>query len=207
VIWIFLVVGVLLVLGVWFVTANNELVPWLDKMTRLHAGVRHRAEWIAPYEVLEAVKRDYLSFYDYAARTLPQGWLAYLQELEDYLCGEALLLQRQSLEARLRHDRGRLVEVLRAQHQLYVRHFSDDGLTCIVIDQQSEIRLATYDYWRGQRLHTQNMGRANLVYQMRYDPKAGRWKRERFIQHLPPQATPPTQLALHLPTRNIRREQ
>ena len=35
-------------------------VPWGRKLKRLYAGVANKAEWMAPDEVVEQVRRDYL---------------------------------------------------------------------------------------------------------------------------------------------------
>lgn len=189
---------VVLILVLWL-TSHSSLAPWLDDMTRLNPGVLNRAEWMAPPLVLEAVKRDYLAFYEYAARTLPQGWIAYGRELDTYLCNDLLAAQQASLRVRLHHDRGRVIGILRANHTVQVRHFSPDGLRCVVIDHQTEQRLATYSYWQNHRLHTQDMGDQVYVYQMDYDQKARRWKIARFIQQLPRGAAQMMNLAISLP--------
>jgi hypothetical protein len=77
------------------------------------------------------------------------------------------------------------VGVLRAHHQISVRRFSDDGLSCLLIDRQSERRMATYDYWTKQRIHTQDLGSSALVFRMQFDRYTGRWKVDEFIQQLP----------------------
>jgi hypothetical protein len=167
-------------------TMRRNAVPWARQMKRLNPGVRYRAEWVAPPSIAEQVRRDYLAFYGYAAQTLPQGWPTYVRDLPYYLTGELLQTQQASLEMRLQHGRGRYLGILRAEHQIQVRHFSTDGQRCVLVDHQQEARMATYDYWTGARLYTQDMGSASLVYQMRYDPACQRWKIERFIQALPP---------------------
>ncbi|NJL92266.1 MAG: hypothetical protein HC915_00350 [Anaerolineae bacterium] len=141
--------------------------------------------WSAPPEVVEAVARDYLAFYRYASQRLPNGWLPYLRDLHLHLCDEMLRNQRNQLDERLRHDRGRVVDILRAHHRVEVRHFGADRHSCIVIDYQTDRRLATYDYWSGARLHTQDIGNAGLVFAMRYDDHSATWKIARYIQTLP----------------------
>ncbi len=177
---------VLLALSVTIIlTTHNGSVPWLADMRRLNPGARHRAEWVAPPNVLQTVEQDYLDFIEYGAERLPQGWVAYMRDLDDYLCGEMLREQRASLTQRLKHDRGRVIDVLRADHQIHVRHFSADGLRCILIDSQRAARLASYDYWTGQRIHTQDMGDRCFVYEMHYDLTRARWRIARYIQQLP----------------------
>lgn len=196
---------VLLILIVMFLSRSG-FVPWMDQMTRLNAGAINRAEWMAPPHVIAAVKHDYLAFYIYASAKLPKGWLAYMRDLNEYLSHEMLSTQRESLNLRLMQDRGRFIDILRATHHVQVRHFSDDGLSCIVIDQQSEQRIATYDYWTGRRLHTQFTGNAVYIYEMRYDQSVERWKIARFIQQLPPGISQPGTLEIHLPS-HIGRDQ
>jgi uncharacterized protein (DUF427 family) len=71
-----------------------------------------------------------------------------------------------------------IVSVLRADHRVYVRHFSEDAERCLVIDQQTQRRMATYDYERQSRLHTQDLGESTLVVEMLYDLRNRRWKIE-----------------------------
>lgn len=167
-----------------YMTSRSALVPWARTMKRLNPGVVNQAEWIAPNPVIDHVKRDYLSFYDYATATLPQGWLAYMRDLNRYLCEDMLREQRHSITIRLQNDRGRVFDVLRATHHMEVRNFSADGTSCILIDRQTERRLATYEYWSRRRLHTQDVGEASVVYRMVY--REERWKIAEYIQTLPP---------------------
>ena len=181
------------------ITSMPSVVPWMDTMTRKNPGERDRAEWIAPVDVVEAVTQDYLSFYSYAAQHLREGWVTYGRDLNHFLTGEMLEQQRESIAMRLQNDRGRVVDILRADHDVQVRNFSADGLRCIIIDQQTDQRLATYDYWNRYRLHTQDMGAGIYVYEMAYDMRTRKWKLARFIQCLPPGTCQPGTLELSLP--------
>ena len=195
-----LVTLVFLLLLVFRLTAGSHRTPWGDQMTRLNPGTSFdHAEWMAPGDVVQAVQRDYMSFYQYVAEKLPQGWLEYMRDLNEYLCEDLLREQRESLDTRLRHNRGRMIDILRANHSLQVRHFSDDGTRCIIIDHQTEQRMATYDYWSGNRLHTQDLGSTTYVYEMQYDLRAQKWKLARFIQVLPPGSFTPGRLDFNLP--------
>lgn len=190
-----IIVGMILLV----ISSTASVVPWLDSMTRENPGTRDRAEWIAPVDVIEAVTVDYISFYTYAAERLRQGWVAYGRDLNHYLTEDMLTEQRESISMRLQSDRGRVLDVLRADHDIQVRNFSGDGLRCVVIDHRSDQRLATYDYWRGSRLHTQDMGAGTYVYEMAYDQRANKWKLARFVQSLPPGTRQPGTLMLTLP--------
>jgi hypothetical protein len=196
---IVLLVGIIALLIALVMTSRSSVVPWLNQMTRLNPGVYNRGEWMAPGLIVETIQRDYLAFYRYAAETLPQGWMVYLRDLDRYLTGDMLRLQRESLDLRLRHDRGRIIAILRAHHHLQVRHFSNDGLRCLVIDHQSEQRMATYDYWTGKRLHTQDLGGMVYIYQMQFDQAAGRWKIDHLVQQMLPDVYPAHVMEINLP--------
>jgi hypothetical protein len=194
-----LLLGIILLLAALVITSRSNVVPWIDQMTRLNPGVYNRGEWMAPGPIVETVQRDYLAFYEYAAATLPKGWMAYLRNLDHYLSGDMLRLQRESLYLRLRHNRGRIVGIIRANHHLQVRHFSGDGMRCLVIDHQTEQRMATYDYWTSERLHTQDLGGMVYIYQMQFDQAAGRWKIDHLVQQMQPDVYPTHVLELNLP--------
>ncbi|MDX1993783.1 MAG: hypothetical protein SF029_15450, partial [bacterium] len=75
--------------------------------------------------------------------------------------------------------------ILRCIHQVEVRHFSEDGERCLVIDRQTSRRMATYDYLNRSRVTTQDLGDGTVVYEMVYDKQGQRWKVNAFIQELP----------------------
>ena len=152
---------------------------------RLHPGVAHRAEWMASRETIERVQADYLAAHQWALETLLRSYSVYLRELPRYFTGAALAEQVRVVAGTLQRPGPRFVGVLRAHHQLQVRRFSEDGLSCCLLDHQSERRMATYDYWTKRRLHTQDLGSGVYVYLMAYDPISARWKIARLIQQLP----------------------
>lgn len=180
-----------------YLTSQSALVPWAQTMKRLNPGVANRAEWMAPNPVVQRVKQDYLAFYDYATQTLPEGWVPYLRDLNRFLCGDMLREQRQNINARLQNDRGRVFDVLRANHRVEVRNFSADGLTCVLIDYQTERRLATYDYRSHSRIHTQDMGEVSYVFKMAF--REERWKIAEYIQTLPPGSGQANWMEINLP--------
>jgi hypothetical protein len=154
-------------------------------LRRLHAGVMNKAEWMAEDRVVDAVITDYLDAHHWMAEALFSGYVRFLHEAPLYLSGTFLKQQHDSVKTKIQQRSPRLIGVLRAHHHVRVRHFAEDGLSCLVIDSQSEQRMATYDYWEHQRLHTQDLGERTYVYRMVYDAKACRWKIEAFIQQLP----------------------
>jgi len=181
-----------------YVTSTNRIVPWMDKLIRVNPGVKHRAEWMAPKDVLTQVKQDYLAFYRYATNTLPQGWLPYMRNLEQYVTGELLTTQRESLRGRLRHDRGRLTEIYYSDHNVQVRNFSSDGLHCVVVDHQTNCHIVSYDYWDQRMLHQQKLPSTIVVYKMVY--VEDRWKIDHLIQQMHPSLGQAETLLLSLPS-------
>jgi hypothetical protein len=89
-------------------------------------------------------------------------------------------------QQQLRHGSSRFVGVMRADHAVQVRYFSERGDRCLVLDCQTQRRMATYDRRTHERMHTQDLGEGTLVYQMVYDDTLKRWKITAFIQELPP---------------------
>ena len=154
-------------------------------LSRVNAGVSHRAEWLASRDTVQRVQANYLTAQHWALEAQLSSYTLYQRELPRYFAGELLAEQMRAIEVQLRRRSPRLVGCLRAHHQLQVRRFSDNGLNCCLLDFQTERRMATYDYWSKRRLHTQNLGDGVYVYLMIYDLAADRWKPARLIQQLP----------------------
>jgi hypothetical protein len=172
-----LILCFLLMLGLFSLQRTNT-VTWGRKLRRLHPGVAHQAEWMAPDDVVEQVRRDYLQVVE---------WLESAPFLDhprhrapDYLTGDYLRRY-----FRLTHVPSRFSGTLIAHHNILVRHFSDDGTECFVIDAQSERQMLTYDERNNILLHTQALDDGTLVCRMLYDPLLRRWKLEAIIQALP----------------------
>ncbi len=163
--------------------AAPRTVPWVDHLTRLNAGMGSRAEWMAPSQVVEDVISDYRATLDWL-ETCAAHWGRFAEGLERYTSGSYLKFQRRAL-ASLVNARPRLAVSLSAQHAYAVRHFTPDGLRCLLIDRQTERRLTTSGYWDSQPLPAQLMDDTALVFQMHYDQTDKRWKIERLIQELP----------------------
>ncbi|HVO42257.1 MAG TPA: hypothetical protein VMT34_06530 [Aggregatilineales bacterium] len=140
---------------------------------------------MAEDHVVDGVMRDYSAAQDWLADILFEGYGRFLRESPAYLSGDYLQRQRRIIVARVQQRAPRLIAVVRAHHDLQVRQFSDDGLSCILIDTQTEQRIATYDYAEHRRLYTQAVGDRTYVYRMAFDPAAGHWKIDEFIQQLP----------------------
>jgi hypothetical protein len=135
---------------------------------------------MSPDPVINKVQTDYLNALAWMQESAlwPDTQIAY-REAAHFLTESFLRRFRQRIHQSVSNYRA----VLRADHQLQARHFSPDGVRCLVIDQQTDRRMATY--FDGRRLHTQDLGSCAFVYEMVYDRRARRWKIATFIQQLP----------------------
>jgi len=160
-------------------------VPWLTKMRRVRAGVARKAEWMAPDDVVDKVRADYLTAMRWLGDNVLSSWQQQWMLAPYYMSG--LYLKRfQTLVTQYRSGRmPRAIGVLRADHQVAIRSFSEDGEHCLVVDRQTLRRMATYDSRTHARIMTQDLGDGAVVYQMRYDAADGRWKLDEFVQELP----------------------
>ncbi|NWF68179.1 MAG: hypothetical protein HXY40_03760 [Chloroflexi bacterium] len=176
---VFLLVIVLMLIG------SARQVPWEARLLRVHAGVAGKAEWMAPEKVVEEVRRDYLAAVNWLQESVLGQWMPQWNAAPTFLSGAFLRRYQMILMDYRTNGQPRCVGILRADHFVEVRHFSEDGQRCLVIDRQSVRRMATYDARTHTRLHTQDLGDGTLVYQMVYDSGTRRWKIENFIQELP----------------------
>ncbi len=173
---------ILLFVLAWAVAPRG--VPWANDLVRLNPGSGKRAEWMAPSSVLRAVKRDYLATQSWLEECAAD-WGLLARELDHHAAGTYLKRQRAALGLLAQTKGPRLAGMLSAEHQLQVRHFSADGLHCLLVDRQTQRVAATRHYWTGQPVGTQRLPEATLVLQMVYDLQRRRWKIERLIQTLP----------------------
>jgi hypothetical protein len=160
-------------------------VPWANKLKRVHAGVARKAEWIAPDDVVAQARIDYLAAVNWLQESMLSSWEQRWENAPAYLSGKYLKRYQTILNHYRVSGNPFCVGVMRADQQVTVRHFSEDGQRCLIIDRQSQRRMATYDYFKQTRISTQDLGSGIVVYQMLYDQNARRWKIENFIQELP----------------------
>jgi len=179
---VLLIVIAALLLAVWLLAPRA--VPWANDLVRLNPGTGDRAEWMAPPEVVRGVKRDYLATQAWLAECSKQ-WGLLAAELDQHASGAYRQRQRAALAQLVQSPGPRLAATLTANHLLGVRHFSSDGLRCLLIDRQTERTIATSGYWTGRHIHRQRLPDSDIVYRMRYDVKAQRWQIERLVQRLP----------------------
>jgi hypothetical protein len=175
-------------------------VAWANHLERLNPGSGKQAEWMAPPGVVRAVKRDYLAAQAWLAEAACD-WGMLALELERHASGVYSRRQRAALKLLVETRGPRVASVQTATHALAVRHFSADGLRCLVVDRQTERSLRTLHYWSGTLIHRQRLPAATLVWQMAYDRAARRWKIEQLIQTLPaPSGAVKVRLAGELPS-------
>jgi hypothetical protein len=153
-------------------------------MRRIRAGVARKGEWMADDAVVQQVRNDYLQATRWIHDHMLAGWSHQWQVAPRYLSGK-YLKRFQTILTQHRATQQQFVGVLRADHQIVIRHFSENGESCLVVDYQAQRRMATYDVHTGERVQTQDLGDGALVYRMIYDLDAGRWKIAEFVQELP----------------------
>ena len=162
---------------------NSGQLPWRGRMRQLR--VAEKTEWMAPDDVVEQVREHYLDAVNWLTETALGAWAQQWAQAPARLSGSFLKRHRNLILTSRQQTRVQPVGVLRADHVVEVRQFSEAGSFCLVIDTQTQRRMATYNRKTRERLHTQDMGDGVVVYAMRYDPAAERWKIDNFVQELP----------------------
>ncbi len=175
----------LLAIAIIMAMHSRGQVPWLGKMRRVKAGVAQKQEWMAPDDVVDKVRSDYLTATRWLGDNVLSSWQQQWMLAPYYMSG--LYLKRfQTLVTQYRAGRmPRAVGVLRADHSVSVRSFSEDGERCLVVDRQTLRRMATYSSKTRERVMTQDLGDGAVVFQMRFDANDSRWKLDEFVQELP----------------------
>ncbi len=164
---------------------NAGHIPWRDKMRRLGKGAVHNAEWMAPDDVVQQVRAHYLDAVHWLNESMLVPWAQQWADAPQYLSGTYLKRYRNLLLTQRDAKGVQFTGVLRSDHIVEVRQFSENGGFCLVIDHQSQRRMATYNRKTRERLHTQDLGDGAAVYAMLYDAGDQRWKLGAFIQELP----------------------
>jgi hypothetical protein len=182
-IWAFVIVFIAIVV---VMSVNNAgRIPWGDKMRRLRAGVAHKAEWMAPDDVVQQVRTHYFDAVSWLQESMLMSWAQQWADAPYYLGGVYLKRYRNLLLTQRESKGVPLTGILRADHVVEVRQFSEHGDTCLVIDYQTQRRMATYNRKTQERGVTQDLGDGVVVYAMLYDGKDRRWKIGSFVQELP----------------------
>jgi hypothetical protein len=164
---------------------HSDQIPWVKQMRRVREGVSERGEWMAPQEVVRLVRQHYVEAINWLHDSTFDSWAQQWSDAPHHLSG-TYLKRHQGVLLRFRDAKlPRIVGVLRCDHTVHVRHFNRHGEHCLVVDQQTGRRMATYNRDTHERLSTQDLGDGVVVYRMTYDARARRWKIESFVQELP----------------------
>lgn len=160
-------------------------VPWANRMRRIqHRNAPPIEEWMAPDDVVADVVADYLDDAGWLSESsllpIEQRWSA----SPLYLSGKFLFDYRRLVIQEREEGAPPFIGVLRADHHVSVRYFKAEGDMCLLVDTQTQRRMAIYDARTRARAGTQDLGSAVLVYRMIY-LFDGRWRIDRFIQQLP----------------------
>ena len=134
---------------------------------------------------LNQVLSDYLNALDWLQNSALKSWTHQWTYAPLYLSGSYLKNYQRALHDQSQAPGPASAGVLRADHHIEVRRFSEDSDQCVLIDTQSQRRMATYDTTTLERVHTQDLGEVTVVYRMAYDARSRRWKIDGFIQQLP----------------------
>lgn len=164
---------------------GSETLPWVSKLKRVNAGVAQRAEWIAPSYVLMCVRSDYLGAMNWLQASGFHTWDEQSEHAPGHLSGPCLERHLEILKRQHTSPPNRYTGMLHCHHDVQVRHFSEDGTRCLLLDHQSDRRIETFDTKDGKHLTTQALADGTVVYEMAYDRQANRWKINRYIQELP----------------------
>ncbi len=165
--------------------SGRKQVAWIDRLRRVNAGVRSKGEWMAPEDITQTVEEHYLTSMDWLHNSMLDDWSSQWDKAPYFLAGQFLRRHQEILKRYRMGTSPRYAGIMRCTHRVEVRHFSDDGERCLVVDYQSTRRIATYDIERGNRVMTQDLGDGAVVHQMVYDKQSKRWKIDAFIQELP----------------------
>jgi hypothetical protein len=140
---------------------------------------------MAPDTVIFQVRSDYLSAVEWLHDSALKDWSHQWTYAPLYFSGSYLKRHQRVLRQLASAREPQCIGILRADHQVDVRYSSEDRERCLVIDLQTQRRMATYDLISRARLHTQDLGCSAMVYQMLYDVRSRRWKIDAFVQQLP----------------------
>jgi len=162
-----------------------SLIPWSDKMRRVPTADDQWPEWMAPDDVVRGVKAHYLEAIGWLHDSAVRSWSYQWEVAARFLSGDRLKQHRDLLLELRAQGEPQVIGILRAGHIVDVRHFSWDGERCLVIDRQTQRRMATYHPATRERVHTQDLGSGIAVCAMVYHLEDRRWKIDAFIQDLP----------------------
>jgi hypothetical protein len=171
-------------LVIFLMFSDQKEVSWADKLQRLSSGTAY-AEWTAPEYVLQQVRNDYLMAIRWQRDSVFQPLEVQVHSAESYFTGEHLEGYQQILGYHRRKNPSPFIEILHAQHMVQVRHFTNKGETCLLVDRQTERTMITHNLHQDVAPLQQALPDAMVVYQMKYERGQRRWKIERYVQEIP----------------------
>jgi hypothetical protein len=175
--------AMLTVLFAALVLYNLRAATWRKQMRQTPA--RRETRWTAPEAVVNSVIDHYLDSQRWLESHIVQHWSQQWLHGSTYFAGDFLKRYQQILTGYRAGRTPRFIGVLRAEHEVEVRTFSDDGTRCLLIDHQRQRWMLTHDTRTGQTHNELRLDDAAVVYQMVYSSDSRRWKVESLIQELP----------------------
>lgn len=160
-------------------------IPWSHQMRRVPTGDDQLPEWMAPDDVVRGVKTHYLEAIGWLHDSAVRSWTRQWEMAARFFSGDRLKQYHDSLLELRAQGEPQVIGILRADHIVDVRRFSWDGERCLVIDRQTQRRMATYHPVTHERVHTQDLGSGITVCAMLYHLQDRRWKIDAFVQDLP----------------------
>lgn len=160
-------------------------IPWRERMRRIVNRAGGRDEWLAPDDVITVARRHYLEAIEWLQECALLPLKLQQSQAHTFLTSVRLKRFAQILHQTAREARPLCFGVLRCDHLLTLRTFNEEGDRCLVLDQQTERRMATYDASTGQRVFTQQLPDSVTVYALAYDAADQRWKIGAYLQDLP----------------------
>src|SRR5215475_805267 len=95
-------VGLVVTLVLVVMIARRFRGRWPSDLRRLHPGVAHKAEWMAPDDVIHAVQADYLHAQRWIAETMLAGYVKFSDEAPRYFTGNYHKRQQKLAAAHLK---------------------------------------------------------------------------------------------------------
>jgi hypothetical protein len=167
------------------VFSSQYHVAWIARLRQSNAGAAGKVEWLAPVDVTRQVECDYRAALHWLQKSVFDTWNKQWTTAPLFLAGSYLRRYQKLLSDYRSVRMPRYIGILHSEHQVDVRHFSEDGERCLIVDCQTQRRMVTYNYLMQRSLQTQALDDGVVVYQMVYDKDAQRWKIEAFVQELP----------------------
>lgn len=175
----------LVIMGIMSLSGRQQ-VPWTRRMHRVRAGVAYTAEWMAPDEIVRSVHADYLRAQSWMRESFHHDWQDQWGGAPFYLSGTYLKRYHELLRMYRIGRPPRFQGVLKCAHEIEIRHFSDDGERCLVIDQQTDCLMMTLNYQTRKSVAQQRLPDRMVIYEMVFDKQIRRWKIDACVQETPP---------------------